>query len=52
MMSVALLTRYPDGQALVGELVDDVEHPEFPAVMGAPSTGSSKGRKVLIVFII
>ena len=25
----------PDGQALVGELVDDVEHAEFAAVMGA-----------------
>jgi hypothetical protein len=25
----------PDRQALVGELVDDVEHPELPAVMGA-----------------
>ena len=25
----------PDGQALVGELVDDVEHPELAAIMGA-----------------
>ena len=27
--------RYPDGQAFVGELVDDVEHAEFASVMGA-----------------
>ena len=29
------LTRDPDGQAFVGELVDDVEHPEPPPVVGA-----------------
>src|SRR5438552_9349966 len=27
--------RYPNGQALVGELVDDVEHTELPSIMGA-----------------
>jgi hypothetical protein len=29
------LTRDPDGQAFMGELVDNVEHPEAPPVMGA-----------------
>jgi hypothetical protein len=28
-------TRYPDGQALMGELVDDVEHTELAAIMAA-----------------
>ena len=27
--------RYPNGQALMGELVDDVEHAELPSIMGA-----------------
>ena len=36
MTSIGLeLARDPDRQALVGELVEDVEHPELPAVMGA-----------------
>ena len=28
-------SRYPDGQALMGELVDDVEHTELASIMGA-----------------
>jgi hypothetical protein len=30
-----LLAGDPDGEALAGELIDDVEHPELAAVMGA-----------------
>src|ERR1044072_917303 len=29
------LARHPDGEALVGEFVDDVEHAIFPAIVGA-----------------
>ncbi len=29
------LTSDPDGQAFAGELVDDVEHPDLPAIMGS-----------------
>ena len=28
------LTRHPDGETLVGELVDDVKHAKFPAIVG------------------
>jgi hypothetical protein len=29
------LARHPDREALVGELVNDVEHAKFPAIVGA-----------------
>jgi hypothetical protein len=29
------LAIHPDGQALAGELIDDVEHPDLPSIMGS-----------------